>query len=139
MSRQAISLLDLSVRASGAVSICRCVGFNGAQATAQGQKVLGVSRYAAPDGGDFAATTAGTAIVETGGEIAVGDSLICDAQGRAIAATGSLGIAVGAVDMTSTAANGAVLTGADLPEFVFADALQAAGAAGKFIEVKLRG
>jgi hypothetical protein len=139
MSRQAVSILDLTVRASGAVSIHRGVGYDGAQATVQGQKVIGVSRYAAADGTDFAVTTHGTAIVETGAEVAVGDSLICDDQGRAIPATGPLGVAAGATPVTSTAADGAILEGADLPEFVFADALQAAGGAGKFIEVKLRG
>lgn len=113
MSRQAISLLDLTARASGAVTIHRCVGYDGAQATVQGQKALGVARYAAPDGGDVAVTTHGTAIVETGAAVAVGDDLTPDAQGRAIPATGPA-------------------------DAVFADALQAAGAAGRFIEVKLR-
>jgi len=116
MSRQAISLLDLTVRASGAVTEHRAVGYDGAQATVQGQKVLGVSRYAAPAGTDVAATVAGTAVVETGAEIDIGDSLICDAQGRAMPA----------VDDGSA-------------EYVFGDALQAAGAAGAFIEIKLRG
>ena len=51
----------------------------------------------------------------------------------------ALQIAAGATPMTSTAANGAtVITGGEPPQFVVGDAMQAAGAAGEFIEVLLR-
>ena len=40
--------------------------------------------------------------------------------------------------MTSSAANGAILAGGDPPQFVFADAMEAAADAGKMIEVLLR-
>ena len=135
---QSIAMLTLTLTASGSVAERRCVTLAGAQATATGAKVRGVSNYAVVDGQAFAATMTGTAVVETGAAVAVGDSLICDAQGRAIPASGALVLSAGAVAMTSTAANGTVLEGADLPEFVFADALEAASAAGKFIEVLMR-
>ena len=57
---------------------------------------------------------------------------------RAIASTGALGVAAGATAVMASAANGAVLTGADMPEYVFADALEASGAAGNLVEVLLR-
>lgn len=135
---QKIAMLTLPFQASGAVTACRAVGFNGAQATVQGQKVMGVSSYAVASGDMGAADAVGTGIIECGGNIAVGDSLICDSQGRAIKATGALAIKTGATPVTSTAANGAtVLQGADLPEFVFADALEAGGTGDK-IEVLFR-
>lgn len=138
MSRQSSPLQALTYTANGAVAAYRGVGFNGAQATVQGQKVLGVSQRAAADTEDSDAVVSGSTVIESGGQFAKGDSLIVDNQGRAIKRTAVLGIAAGATGVTSTAANGAVLTGADLPEFVFADALEAAGGAGEFIEVLLR-
>lgn len=138
MSKQSISLLYLPFTASGAVAAYRAVTFAGAQATTQGEKVAGVARYAAEDTKDFAATVKGTAVIESGAAISVGDSLIVDAQGRAIPTTGALGVDAGATQVTSSAANGAILTGADLPEYVFADAMQEAADAGEFIEVLLR-
>jgi hypothetical protein len=139
MSRQAITLLELTVLASGAVTACRAVGYDGAQATAQAQKVQGVAVTDAVDKGYFPAVVKGTAIVEAGAAIAKGDSLIVDNQGRAIPMTGALAVKAGGTAVTSTAANGAaILSGGDAPEFVFADALEAASGAGKFIEVLLR-
>lgn len=138
MSAQNISLLPLSAKASGAVAARRAVGFDGAQVTAQGAKVMGVADYGAASGEHYTATAVGTAVIEAGGAIAVGDSLIADAQGRAIPSTGALAVKAGAVAVTSTGANGAILQGGDAPEFVFADAMQAAGASGAFIEVLLR-
>lgn len=134
---QSITTLALTKVAIGAVTACRAVGFDGAQATVQGQKVLGVAHTDAADGSELTINTRGTAMIEAGAAIAVGESLIVDAQGRAIPTTGNLAVAAGATAVTSTAANGEILTGGDLPEFVFADALEAA-AAGEFIEVLLR-
>lgn len=135
---QNISLLPLTVKASGAVAARRAVGFDGAQVSVQGAKVMGVADYGAAGGEHYTATAVGTAVMETGAVVAVGDSLIADAQGRAIPSTGALAIKAGAVAVTSTGANGAILQGGDAPEFVFADALQAAGSSGRFIEVLLR-
>ncbi|MEW5729153.1 MAG: capsid cement protein [Pseudomonadota bacterium] len=135
---QSRSIHAENVVASGAVTKRRFVGFDGAQASVQGQKVLGVSQYDAADGDDLALDAIGTTVVETGAAIAKGDSIITDAQGRAIPATGALSIGAGATPVTSTAADGAILTGADLPEFVVGDALAAASGAGKFIEIIFR-
>lgn len=135
---QKIPMLTLSFQALGAVAACRAIGFNGAQATVQGQKIMGVAAHAVASEEIGAADAVGTGIIECGGNIAVGDSIICDVQGRAIKATGALAIKTGAILVTSTAANGAtILQGADLPEFVFADALQAGGTGDK-IEILFR-
>lgn len=138
MSRQNISTLALTVVASGAITKHRAVGFDGAQATVQGQKVMGVARSDAATTEQLTLDVAGTTIIESGAAIAVGDALIVDAQGRAMPAS-SLAVRAGATAMTSTAANGAgVLSGSETPEYTLADALEAASAAGQFIEVLLR-
>lgn len=139
MSLQSIPGLILTFTASGAVAARRAVGFNGAQASVAAQKIMGVSprAVASSELGDVVAS--GTTIVEAGGAFAKGASLVVDAQGRAVASTGALSIKAGETDVQSTAADGAaVLTGADLPEFVFADALEAASGAGALVEVLLR-
>lgn len=138
MSQQNISILTLTVMASGAVAAHRLVGFDGGQATVQGQKVMGSTLSQASDGEAMAVVTHGSAIVETGAAVLMGASLIVDNQGRAIPTSGALSLAAGAVDVTSSAANGAILAGAELPEYLFADAMQAASGAGEFIEVLLR-
>jgi hypothetical protein len=138
MSQQNISLLILTVIATGAVSENRAVAFNGSQASASGQKVMGTSMSRAATGEALAVVTSGTAIIESGAAITVGQSLMSDSQGRAIPVSGTLSLASGATAVTSSAANGAVLYGADLPEYSFADAMQAASGAGELIEVLLR-
>lgn len=147
MSRQAHPLLVLTVLAAGAITAGRAVGYDGAQATVAGQKVLGVAETDVADGKHGAVATAGTTIVESGGAIAKGDALRVDANGRAVPAA-ALAVAdptvdAGAVAVTSSAANGDILTqgaitGGILPQYVFADALEAATGAGEFIEVRLR-
>ena len=138
MSQQNISILTLTLIASGTVVENRAVGFAATQADTQGQKVIGTAMTAAADGDTYGVVTNGTAIIETGAAVTVGDSIITDTQGRAIPAIGVLIVTGGAVGVTSSAANGSILEGADLPEFVFADALQSASGAGEFIEVLLR-
>lgn len=138
MPSGSIETLVLSGVASGAIAARRAVGFDDAQATVQGQKVKGVAKYAAADTLDVAIIAGGVVVIETGAAIAVGDSMIVDTQGRAIPSTGGLALGAGATAVTSSAANGAILTGGDAPEFVFADALQAATAAGQFVEALLR-
>lgn len=138
MSQQNIAILTLTMVANGTVEEHRVIGFDGAQATVQGQKVMGSAITSADDGESFGITTHGTAIVETGAAIAVGDAIITDAQGRAIPTTGPLSVAAGATPVTSSAANGTILQGATLPEYSFGDALQAAAGTGERIEVLLR-
>lgn len=138
MSQQNISILTLTVVAAGTVSACRAVGFNGAQIAAQGGKPMGIAMAAATLGNALAVVTHGTAVAESGAAIPLGAALITDTQGRVIPATSALQIASGSTPVTSTAANGAILTGGDLPEFVFGDALQPAAGAGEFIEILLR-
>lgn len=138
MSQQALSLMAISMVAAGAVTEYRGIDYAGAQATVQGQKILGIAKRGALTGDGFEAAVIGTAIVEAGAAFAVGASLIIDANGRAIASTGKLGIAAGAVAVTSTAANGLIITGGDSAEYVIGDALQAAAALGDKVEVLLR-
>lgn len=137
MSRQAHSIFTLTVIAASAITAGRAVGFDGVQATVAGQKAQGVAETDAASGKAVAITCKGTAIVEAGAAIAIGDALAVDAQGRAVPAA-DLAVAAGAVAVTSSAANGEILTGGVLPQYVFADALQAASGAGEFIEVLLR-
>jgi hypothetical protein len=134
---QALSLLDLTVIASGAVARGRLVTFGGAQITAAGAKALGAAKFAAADGEPLTVTVSGTAVVEAGGAIAQGASVTVDASGRVVTAS-PMTVATGATAVTSSAANGAILAGGDPPQFIFGDALMAAGAAGAFIEVLLR-
>lgn len=135
---QRITLLALTFTASGVVSRHRAIGFDGAQATVQGQRVAGVAHFDAVDGDDMTVGCAGTEIIETGAAIAITDTLIIDAQGRAIPSTGEVSVESGATGVTSSAANGAILTGGNMPEYVFADPLETADGAGEFIEVLLR-
>jgi hypothetical protein len=137
MSGSYIDLLTLRVRASGAVTRRRFVGFGGAQLNAVGLKGMGVAHHDAVDGEDLRLTVSGTAIVEAGGPLVVGATVVTDAQGRAISGA-VMGVLAGAVAVTSAAANGAILTGADTPIFAMGDALTPATAAGQFIEVLLR-
>lgn len=140
MTKQNISILELSLIAAGVITQYRGVGFDGNQATVQGQKIMGIAKFAVPAAGDDATLWCkGTAVCEAGAAINVGDSLIMDAEGRVIPSTSKLKIAAGAVAVTSVAANGLTdIVGGDSPEQVIGDAMQAAAAAGAFIEVLLR-
>lgn len=138
MTPPSISILNLSIKASGAVGVCRAVGFDGAQISSQGAKPVGIAVTAASGGSFINLAAVGTAIAESGAAIPVGAALIADAQGRLIPSTGALRVASGATPVTSSGANGAILTGGDPPEYVVADALMSASGAGEFIEVLLR-
>lgn len=150
MSQTAISILDLPVTATAAITEYRGVDFNGAQATVAGQKILGIARRSAPIGLPVDLTVQGTATCEAGGAFAKGAALAMDAAGRVVAASalaaavGTLQVGVGGTAVTSTAANGAIITGApalsggDLPQFIVGYAMEAAAAAGDKVEVLLR-
>jgi hypothetical protein len=137
MAEQSRPTLTLTFKASGEVARRRAVTFAGAQATVAGSKVAGVAATDADDGEDFAVVVGGSVVVESGGAFSVGAGLAVDSAGRAVAAA-ALTVASGATPVTSTAANGAILAGGEPPQFVFADALEAALAAGDFVEVLLR-
>ena len=157
MSQQAISLLDMAFVASGAVTYGRAVNViaptvrgarTAAQVSTSGGKAVGIARRSADSGETFEATVMGSAVCEAGAAVSVGARVMADATGRVVPATaltasaGTLAIAAGATAVTSTAANGAgtvtgapTLSGGDTPLFVFGTALEAAAAAGDYIEV----
>lgn len=110
MSKQSIPLLTLTHRLTGTVAQHRFVTAAGAQAGADAN-TLGAARVAGVSGEDVPVDVLGTTIVEAGAAIAAGATLKSDATGRAI----------------TWATSGAKI----------ALALQAAGAAGEFIEVLL--
>lgn len=127
-----------TVRAAGAIARGRGVGFDGAQIAAANGKPLGIAPHAAVAGEDTPVVVSGTAICESGGAFALGAAVVMDAQGRVVTAA-SLAIAAGATAMTSAAANGAAaITGGEPPHYVVGDAMQAATAAGQFVEILLR-
>jgi hypothetical protein len=136
---QAVTVLALSARSAGAIGRGRGVTFAGAQVAAAGAKIMGIAQYPATAAGqDIALSTLGTAICEAGAAVALGAAVAMDSSGRVVTAA-ALAVATGATAMTSAAANGAAaITGGDPPQWVVGDALQAAGAAGDFIEVLLR-
>lgn len=110
MSKQAISLLCLPLLLTGAVAANRFVTPAGAQAGAD-VNTLGVARSAGAIGDKVPVDMLGTVIVETGAAIAAGATVKADAAGCAITWAVS-GAKVGL-------------------------ALEAATAAGQFIEVRL--
>ncbi len=149
MPQQSRPTLVLPFVASGAITQYRGVGFSGAQATVAGQKVVGFARRSAPAGHEVDVVAKGTAIAEAGAAFAAGQALQVNASGQVIAATAvavaatGITVAAGGVAMTSTAANGAVLSGSgtvsggDLPQYVCGIALEASAAAGNLVEIVL--
>lgn len=144
MTQQARPVLDIAVQATAAIAYARVVALalatiggaiGGVQATVAGQKMIGVARRDAALGAFVDVTCLGTAVCEAGAAVPLGSRVQCDATGRVIPAV-ALTIAVGAVAVTSAAANGAgTMAGGDPPVYVWGTALQAATAAGDFIEV----
>jgi len=110
MSAQAIPVLTLTAALTGTVAANRFVTPAGAQAGADAY-TLGVCRTAGVSGDKAPVDVLGTAVVEAGAAISAGASLKSDSSGRAITWASS-GAKVGI-------------------------ALQAATAAGQFIEVLL--
>jgi hypothetical protein len=93
MSKQSIPLLALTIIAAGSGSKHRFITRAGAQAGV-GARAAGVSRvdYVAEDA--VSVDVLGTAIIESGGVIAVDDRLSPDASGRGVAVTPKLKTAV---------------------------------------------
>ncbi len=110
MGMQFASVLCLSVAATGTVAAHRFVTPAGAQAGADAN-TFGVTRSSAISGEIMPVDVLGTAVVESGAAFSVGATLKCDASGRAITwATSGARVAL---------------------------AMEAAGAAGRFVEVLL--
>lgn len=109
MGMQSIPILTLTIRATGVIAAHRFVTFAGAQAGA-GVASFGVTRTAAAVGDLVSVDKKGTTVCEAGAAVTAGDLVQSDASGRAI--TKAAGIAIGR-------------------------ALEAATAAGQFIEVEL--
>lgn len=110
MSRQFTSLLALTVLSTGAIGAERFVTHAGGQAGAA-VRTLGIARSKADEAGEIVPVDViGTAVIETGGAIALGAKLETDAQGRAVTFAAGTHVAT---------------------------ALQAAAGAGEFIEVLL--
>lgn len=103
-------VLTTTIPATGAIVVNRFVTFAGAQAKA-GEAVAGVSAYDVAAGDLAAVDVVGIAMVEAGGEVAVGAEVGADAQGCAV---------TGAAKAAGTA-------------------LTAAAAAGETIRVLLKG
>ena len=110
MSKQSISLLTLSCVLAGTAAACRFVTPAGAQAGAD-VNTLGVPRTAGAATDKVPVDVLGTTVVEAGAAVAAGDTIKSDSTGRAI----------------TWATSGAKV----------ALALEAATAAGQFIEVLL--
>lgn len=100
-----------TVKASGAVTQCRCVGYDGAQTTTAGARPWGIAKMNAESGKDTALVTEGSAVVESGGALGVGDALTTDTAGRLVEAIAG--------------------------QYVFARSLGTAAAAGQFLEVHI--
>lgn len=110
MAMQNISVLALTVALTGTVSACRFLTPAGVLAGA-GDNSLGVVRSAGDSGNNVAVDVLGTAVIEAGAAISAGDTLKADGTGRGIPwATSGAKVAL---------------------------ALEAAGAAGEFVEVLL--
>jgi uncharacterized ParB-like nuclease family protein len=100
-----ISVLTLTVIAAAALTMRRFVTTVGA-VPAAGAACVGVTRSSAAAAGDLVPVDVlGTAIVETGGAIAVGAAIECDASGRAI--TRASGVTLARMAPGQAAATGA--------------------------------
>lgn len=110
MSAQSYANLVLTMVATAAITACRFVTAGGTVTVADANS-CGVSRSAAAIGENFAYDAGGTTIVESGAAVTVNASVKSDSTGRAIDWATS-GVKLG-------------------------QALQAATAAGQFIEVRL--
>src|SRR3982751_5102645 len=109
MSQQSRPILPITVAATGNVTKRRFVTVAGVQAGAAA-RALGVSRTDGVAGDQLTVDVLGTAVVEAGAAVAAGAQVEADASARAI--TKAAGVVLG-------------------------HALEAAGAAGDFIEVLL--
>lgn len=136
MSAQGVVILALSCVAASAVTQYRCIGYDNAQASVAGQNVKGVSQRPAALGESFEVATLGTTPAEAGGAFVAGDYLTTDNQGRVVVAS-ALQVAAGATAVTSSAANGAIVSGSYPATKLVGVALQASAGAGSVVEILL--
>ena len=97
-----------TVTANGAVTGRRFVTHAGAQATVEGERVLGVAMTDAPDGALVAIAVIGRTVVEAAAAIDPGEDVVTDADGRAIPNPGVGGEIVAGTALTDGIANGTV-------------------------------
>lgn len=89
-------ILATTLIATGELVKERFISPKGKQATA-GESVLGVAVHDAKAGDSVAVEAVGITLVEAGGAIAVGDGVVSDAQGCAVAsAQNAIGVALSA-------------------------------------------
>jgi hypothetical protein len=100
-----------TVTAAGAITQCRAVGYDSLQVSVAAARPWGIAKYSATTGQQVAIVTEGSCVAEIGAAVTIGQPLATDTSGRLVPAT----------------------TG----QFVFARALGADSAAGKFIEVHI--
>lgn len=111
------SLLNIPITFTEDVLARIFVGPDGKKCGA-GLLALGVSMTDGSNGKDGSLVAKGIVVVTAGGNLAYGDRVVSDANGKAVAAS-ALAIAAGATPVTSTAANGsAIFTGGYPPQFV---------------------
>ncbi len=152
-------ILTDSITAAAAVVAHRFIGIDGNYCGAN-LPAWGVSELATALGEQIPTKTHGIAIVESGGIITAGDKVTSDSTGRAVTVAAlaaaapvvddtKLTIDTGATGVTSSAANGAiisaasgllaapVLSGGTLPVAVNGMAQDSASGAGEFIRVRV--
>ena len=135
MGEQCVPLNRTHFTASGDVSRYRFIGFDGAHCGA-GAKANCVSVFDASDTTPGTGTDFGSAVVEAGGVVAVGDPIASDANGKAVKAA-DLSVTLTAGDDTVDADGAHTFAGGVLPVTINGYAREAASGAGVFIEVKL--
>lgn len=100
-----------TVTLAGSATTCRCIGYDSLQVSTAGAKPWGIAKYGGVVGDRIAIVTEGSAVVEAGAAITMGNPLATDAQGRLVPATAG--------------------------QYIFAKALGAVPSAGQFVEVHI--
>src|SRR3989338_3035630 len=137
MAREWIELGEDTTKAAAAITKNRFVGFDGLHCGA-GKKAYGVSRFDIPINEYGSIVLGGVVVVESGGALTKGKPVKSDANGKAVEGGAMDGVVdSGAVAVTSSAANGNILTlnGSEAPEVINGYAIEAASGAGEFIRI----
>lgn len=132
-------ILEGTLKAAAALTKRRFIDYAGNHC-ALGEAARGVSVFGVASGEYETLIEAGIAVIEAGGAVSVGGAVVADANGKAIAATAlAATVDSGVTTVTSSAANGAIITvaGSETPQIINGRALDAASADGDFIRVKL--